>query len=358
MITRRLIGAGLLLVWVPVAEGQAGHQSPNLVNSFAVDAGHAFRFAAGQNNEGWYRVVYQGRPVREHGTPFQFARSLDLLAPKLEEAGGDVPQLGFRYENLQATADGGLLEALGARELPLAGLSALRLRGVARLGSDARLKHITAAVGLETPPLRLPGLAGSGVTNWVVAGVNAERRESSDDEVTSANHALGTFRAFAGKAFGWRKSADVGSTAGKIVQDILALAPTRTAALALRATIDSIPAARRTSLQQTVLDAIPEATSDEDWERTVRALAFGEADAITDQPTLAILLEGSGWIQLAGEDEAIDKERRALVTATIDYWFWPGRDDVRLRLRYEHGYERTQPAVKKDHLLVGFGVRF
>ena len=357
MISRAAIGLGALgLLASPLrVHAQAGNQTPAPVNAISIDGGYAFRFGSNGKNESYYRVEYRGRPVREHGTPFKSARALDLLAPKLDSAGGDVPTIALRYENAQAYAAGGVIEALGAREVPLAALTSLGLRGAARIGADAKLNRITAAVGLETPPFRLPGLANSGVTNWIVFGVNGERREATDSVGPDASYALGTFRLFVGKAFGWRKSADVNQTAAKLVKDILELAPTKPAAVTLKTRLDSIPANRRTPLQQSLLDAIPEAATDADWVSTVRQLAFGEADAITDQPAAALYAEGSGWVN--AEKEPSGGHFRSLFTVTLDYWFLPRRDDVLLKLRYELGYEHADPTTKKNHLLITVGVR-
>ncbi|MFN0180532.1 MAG: hypothetical protein ACKVZ0_17160 [Gemmatimonadales bacterium] len=355
MLRRSASALSALVATAFSVAAQADNQSPTPSRAISIDGGYAIQLGTGGPDKGFYRVVWEGRSLREHGVPFKYARALDLLAPALDRAGGDVPAIAFRYENDRASANGGLLEALGASELPLPGLSQLGLRGVARIGADADFKQITGAVGLETPPVRLPGLANSGVSNWLVFGINAERREATDSGPADGNVALATFRGFVGKALGWRKSADVGRTAGKLVRDLLELAPTRAAAITLRARIDSIPANQRTSLQQTLLDGIPEAASDEDWVRTVEEMAFGEADAITDQPTAALYAEGSGWVDF-GSDPAGGRFK-SLLTASLDYWFLPTRDDVLLRLRYEFGYERAEPGIKKNRLLVTIGVR-
>ena len=95
-----------------IGEAQAGNQSPTPANTISVDGGYAFRFGAAGRNEGYYRVVFQGRPVRDQGTPFKYARALDLLAPTPDRAAGDVSAISLRYENDQASAGGGLLSTL------------------------------------------------------------------------------------------------------------------------------------------------------------------------------------------------------------------------------------------------------
>jgi hypothetical protein len=338
------------------ASAQAGLQNPAPVRAITIDGGYAFRFDSAGENEGYYRLAYKGKPVREKGTPFKRATSLDLVAPKLTKAGGDVPTLAFRYEHDAASAGGGLLEALGAKELPLSGLSSLGLRGVAQMGADSKLDHIQAAVGLETPPVRVPGFAQTGASNWLVIGINAERREATDS-TPDVNLALATFRGFLGKAFGWRKSADVNQTAAKLVKDILELAPTHKDAVALSQRIqDSIPVVTdRTPVQRLIIVLATEVETDAAWTTGVRDLAFGHADAITDQPTAAIYTEWSGWLDLASDPTS--GRFRSLFTATVDYWFLHARDDVLLSLRYELGYERATPQAKKNQFLVTIGLR-
>jgi len=348
------LGAAGLLPPVALA-AQAGDQNPAPIQSISADGGYAVRFGPGGGTDGYYRVSYHGKLVRERGTPFKRASALDLLAPALEHPGGDVPQIALRYENDQAAAGGGLLSALGARPLPLAGLSGLGLRGTAEVGADIKLTHLQVAVGLETPPVRLPFLGQGGISNWLVFGVSGERREAIDNGGKDANVALATFRSFAGKAFGWRKSTDVAKTEAKIVHDVLELAPTRAAALTLQARLDSIPAGQRTLLQQTLLDLVPETTTDSGWSTAVREMAKGQADAITDQPTLAVYSEWSGWVDLAGHPG--NGRFQSLFTASVDYWFLEARDDVLLRLRYELGYERVDPTARKNRLLISLGIR-
>jgi hypothetical protein len=338
----------------PGLAAQAGGQYPAPVRTISADGGYAIRFEAGAVNQAYYRLEYQGRMVREKGTPFKRASPLDLAAPALDQAAGDVPELLLRYTSNEAVAGGGLLEALGTKELPLSALSGLGLRGTAQLGADIELEDLQLAVGLESPPARIPGLAGRGISNWIVIGFNAERREATGG-AGEVNAALGTFRTFAGKAVGWRKSADVGRTAAKIRHDLLELAPTLADARNLNETIKAIPAHQRTVLQQTLVDAIGEAESDAEWESTIQEVATGQADAITDQPTAALYTEWSGWLDLASRPSA--GRFRSLFTASLDYWFLPRRDDVSLSLRYELGYERAVPDLKLNQLVVSVEVR-
>ena len=337
------------------AQGTPGDQNPAPIRAISVDGGYAVRFDGQGGSDGYYRFSYLGGMVRESGTPFRAADHLDLLAPAPLAASGDVPKIAFSYEMQRAEIGGGVLDALGAKELALPGLEALRLRGTAFLATDDRFDHLQTAVGLESPPFRFPGLGGSGISNWVVVGANVERRDATDNDQLDVDLALATFRSFVGKALGWRKSGSVWRTADKLEHDLLTLAPTLAAAKALRPRLDSIPAARRTLLQQSLLDLITETEVETEWRGTVHEFARGQADAITDQPTASIYAEWSGWADL--RDAPAEGRFKSLFTASLDYWFLPRQDDLLLRFRYEFGFERALPTVRRNQLLISVGVR-
>lgn len=333
----------------------AAAQNPAPVNVLEIDGGYRFSFLSGGQSESYYRLSYNGALVRSAGTPFKYSQGLDLETPVRTTGAGDRNQIEVRLENGTTTAGGGLFEANGVRPLSLRGLEPLNLRGTALLAGDTDGKNIQLAVGLETPPGRLPGLSGIGASNWFVVGVNAHRQEAADSTSSDKNLGLVTFRTFAGKAFGWRKSDNPEEIAGRIAAQFLREAPTYAEAQALAAKIQQISANRRTSLQQLFLDAVTEAGSADQWERTVRDLAFGNTDAVTDQPTFALYAESSGWVAIL---ENFGGSRfKSLLTASADYWFLPRRDDVFLRLRYEYGFEHATPMELKNHLLLSVSFR-
>lgn len=338
------------------AQTPAGSQNPAPVSSFEVEGGYRFTFLEGEDDESFYKLSYHGALVRSSGTPFKFAEGLDLTEPSPEETGGDRNTLNLRFEQGTATLGGDLLDAGGVRPLNLRGLEKLDLRGTAFVGADLETETVQFAVGLETKPVRIPGFTRSGASNWLVFGVNGQRQEQSDTTAGDENFGLLTYRAFLGKAFGWRKSADVNETAAELAGRILEEAPTLEKAGALKAEIQAIAANQRRPEQQLFLDALGEEPStDDEWVQTVQSLARGEADAITDQPTFSVYAEATGWYEWEGSSS--DKQKN-LVLVTFDYWPLQQRDDVFLRVRYENGYERAVPDLKKDHVLVSLAARF
>jgi hypothetical protein len=324
----------------------AGAQYPAPVSGFNLEGGKQYNYRDAAKNDSYYRLTYKGGLVDEKGTPFKLASGLDIAAPASAASAvgaGDRTKWFLRYEGVQPVA--------------LRGVEKLALRGTAAVASDEEGKNVHFAVGLETPPMRLPGLRGTEVSNWLVFGVNAQRQKASETQ-SPDNHALLTYRAFVGKAFGWRKSADVGQTASKLEREMLAQAPTLADAKLLEVKLKKIPAAQRSSLQQLLLDAIPEAESDADWVDTVRSMARGQADAITDQPTVSAYAEASGWYTAGGTLEGDRRRFKNLLTITLDYWFMPSRDDLFARLRYESGYEWALPQVRKNQLFASVVLSF
>jgi len=331
-------------------------QNPSPASAIEIDAGYRFDLGPGAASESFSRVSYFGELVRSTGTPFKYAHGIDLLAPAVPTGAGDRNRLALRFEKGTATIGGSLLAAEGVQPLALRGLEKLQLRGTAWAAGDPENGSLQYAVGLESPPARIPGMAHSQASNWIVLGVNAQRQESDAATTTISGSELLTYRSFLGKAFGWRKSADVGKTAAEIAGVFLSQAPTYAQAQDLAGKIESTPANSRTQLQQVFLDTVTEAESEGNWTATVRAMALGHADAITDQPTVSVYAESSGWYTFAGDPQG--RKLKNLITATVDYWLLPTRDDVFLRVRYENGYDRALPTERRNQLLVSVALRY
>lgn len=328
-------------------------QNPAPVNTFELDAGYAFNLKEDADDDSFYRVVFLGKLIDEKGTPLKFAEGLDLAEPATTAA-GDRPELELKLIGGSAAIGGTVIEAGGARPIQLRGLEKLNLRGSALVTGQTSGGPIQVAAGLETPPFHLAPLSAKQVSNWLVFGINAQHREQTDSNADE-NFGLATYRAFAGKAFGWRKSADVGETAEGIKKTFLANAATLEDAKKLRDKIVALPAASQ--VQAAFVDAVSEAERDSSrsWAEFVADTALGHAEAITDQQTFAVYAEASGWLAFDGAD---DGEFKNLLTFALDYWPLVNRDDVLLRLRYENGYQRAQPDERLNQLLLSATLRF
>ena len=111
------------------------------------------------------------------------------------------------------------------------------------------------------------------------------------------------------------------------------------------------------------MGAIDEAEADKDksktpeqrWIDAARSAARQIAEAEDTRPTVAVYAESSGWYTASRHTEG--KRARNLLTATLDYWFLPNRDDTFLRLRFENGYAWSSPNTQRKQLFLSLSVR-
>jgi len=331
---------------------------PVAAHAIEIEGGRKTDYVAGRPSETFYRIAYHGVPLKFKGTPTQYADTIVLDKPRLDATAADRSDLTLRLEDGTLAAGGGLIDMGGAMPITLAGLQKLDLRGAAFLAADKDFKQVQFAVGLESPPLRIPGMTGLGVSNWAVFGLNAQRREQTDAAAGDASFATATYRVFLGKAFFWRTrpEAAVRALAQRIEDAYLRAAPTLAAAETVSEDIQKIDAKSRSPLQTLFKDAVTTARAQGDWPARAKEFARGAAEAMSQQPTLALYAEGSGWYEFRGR-EGVPRYRH-LFTVTADYWFMPFRDDVFLRLRYENGYERGAPEQRKKQLLASIALRY
>lgn len=268
------------------ASAAAGPESsPAPSNAIEIDAARRFDLTPGGTPQTYTRITYLGQLLTARGTPLKQAASLDLLAPALPASAaassaaagtGDRRQWTLRYENREARLGGSLLEGEGVQPIRLEALGALDLRGTAAIATDQA--GTRAAVGLETRPFRLPGFAGHEVSNWLVLGLNGQRDPAAGGGGAN-DRALVTYRAFAGKGFGWRPSADVSVSSARVEAEILKLAPNYKAALQLRGKINEAAqgATEPTAAQARLLLAIEQAEGDLEEEKEEAAKAAAVA---------------------------------------------------------------------------------
>ena len=342
----------LFLPWVGRAEegftrAVTDAQLPAPARAFELDAGYRLALDGGDSSS-YLRLAYLGIPITEQGVPLKYAGHVNLAAPAIPEGLGDRYQLAFIYERGATATAGSLLSSEVVLPLPWQLLKTVQLRGTAYVAGNLDIDEWIYAAGVESPPIRIPFMGGAGWSNWIVIGLQAEQL---DRETVQTFAGVATYRAFLGKGFGWRKSADVGKTAAAIERSFIDQAPTYDQARALAAAVSAIPAAQRTALQQLFLDAVIEAETADNWAPTVTAMARGHADAISDQATIAVFGELSGW-QPIGDGNA-----GLLLTANLDWWLVPGRDDLFLRVRYERGDDRAS-GERLNQVLAATALRF
>jgi hypothetical protein len=337
----------------PPADSDWNYPAP--VRTWELEGGYRVPIHNDQDETSYYRVSYKGSLVDSKGTPLKPSQHFEITEPKPTAPGGDRSAIELMLAKGAAQAGGELLEMNGAMPLELRGFEKLQLRGAAYVGADLDGDNVKAAVGLESRPFRIPGASAAGASNWLVIGVMGERSEATDDTTKDSTYGLLTGRLFLGKAFGWRKSASVESVARPIEASILAKAGDLAAAQKVSAELEKIEANKRTKLQQLFIDTVGDMGPSDDWAAQVRRMATGTADALTDQPTFAVYLEATGWNAFSAQDGV--PRHRGLVTLTGDYWPLVSRDDVLLRVRYEWGFQRSQPDIRVNQFLVTLTVQ-
>jgi hypothetical protein len=352
-----LIGAGSAAA--AEAETFQDLKLPTPASVWEIEGGYRWDRVAGRASDGYYRIGYRGSPILLKGTPTQYTQHIGLDQPK-PPADADRSDWSFTYEHGKVASGGGLLQGEMLTPLDLNLPKQFQPRGTAFVGGDATFKQVNVAVGLETPPQHLGVLSRAGISHWAVVGLGVQHREQTDAAEGDKNFVAATYRLFLGKAFGWRRKASVDMLAARIGDAYLREAPTLAIAEGVDKNLAEMKAkkVKLTRFQEAFRDAYDDAKgkAPEEWEGLARKAARGAAEAISEQPTVAVYAEVSGWYEMRGADDTA--RSRALFTLTTDYWFLPSRDDVFLRLRYENGYERGNPQARKNQILASVALRF
>jgi hypothetical protein len=337
------------------AEPAAEFIYPAPARTFEAEGGYRFLQGDARDDESFYRVTYYGGLIDSRGEPLKSAEHLDLTIPKPAASAGDRKNLELQLQDGRSTLNGGLFEMNGAMPLRLRGIERLNLRGAAYLATDLDGERTKASVGLESPPIRVPGAAKLQAANYLIFGIMAERDDATD-AAADANYALATGRFFIGKALGMHRHPNRDAIAHSIALKFLEQAPTRADAVALAQPLRKINAEDLTDLQTWLLDAVDDTTESTDWKQTILARSDGIADAISERPTASVYLEGSGWY--ANSSQSNEPKSRGLLSLTTDYWPLETRDDIILRARYEWGFERLQPNLRINQFTVSMTVQF
>jgi len=115
-----LIGIVMLTANLASAESNSDFQesqNPTAVNAIEISGGYKIDFNSSDLSKGYYSIGYKGSLVKSEGTPFKFAKGIDLAAPVSESGTGDKKSISIKYENGTTTVNSGLFEAAGV--LPL-----------------------------------------------------------------------------------------------------------------------------------------------------------------------------------------------------------------------------------------------
>lgn len=332
-----------------------------------IEYGYQWGYENNENEE-YYRIKYEGDLLFNQGDKFvEYASNHGELSNVLEERQADGSQqrtFSITYENGIAAVGGGLLEAVGLKplNLELAGIGGIQLRGTGYLGSDSSFNNVNIALGVETSSFHLPFMRDTGWSNWVVFGVSAQRKEMSDS-VLDENYGVLTYRAFLGKHLLWATSSE-NSNRNRIRDAILTAVPTYEDAVVwienYDETIgDGIPSDLASSIKDILGEIDTSSTlTNLQWQNKVREFAAVYNDPkLLQVPILSIYLESTGYHEFERELHS-GPSLKNMFTATLDYRFVPGSEDIFLRLRYENGYERALDGIKNERLMLTLGLEF
>ncbi len=359
------------LPWPDGARADADKGSPQPTDALEVNAGWLRDFEATVQNAFYYRVSYEGRPVRGQGSEFAAAPNPNTPATRTVDKAGDTGNFNLRLERGQVGTNSELYDVLGIRPLSLSLPALARLRGTAQATGQLDGRLFTLALGLEAPPVHplhsLNEATPANITNWVIFGVQAQRRQLDSTTTTVKESGVATARAFVGRGFWWRHSQQLTGIKKDLIRDVLAEASDFTDAQglhdAIRERIKQGTATDADRLIQLIAqegEGLPVADRHRAdlWEqRVVQAATWNQANTPPDQPTVALWLEGLVWREF-GRDRATDAWLNTVVS-TLRWWPDPRHPNMAwLSLCYVNGFDRATLASRRDQLMLTLGTTF
>jgi hypothetical protein len=210
------------LVEKSAAVKEKNNQPPT---GFNVDAGYLYRPkpGAGESRDRYfYDFRLNGDSIGKRGEAFKEPSFADAIT--LPEKPSDTPDLLLRFDNGSGTAVGPVADYLRLRPFQAKPTSLLgQLRGVAQVYGQLEQRKVSAAVGVELPPINpLAQISGSlrraGVSNWLIFGIQgaaegtaggaggaASSRQAGGGESPSGTRDIGlvTYRSYLGTGFGY-----------------------------------------------------------------------------------------------------------------------------------------------------------
>ena len=360
----------LLLVFPALAAPTYAQESRRPSETVEAYGGWMHDFRGNTEDAVYYQLLYRGKQVRTKGSPFKELESLQVSTAKLHDPSGDSEDITLRLERGSVSSDNPDFEILGVQPLPLSIPSLARLRGSALITGDVNAEQLNVAIGLESPPFHplreLNKRTALNVTNWIIAGVQAERRKRGE-EVTGLDES-GVFqaRAFFGRGFFWKYSKRLGGVNHDLVRDVLALAPNFQTAIGLMPAIKERIRSNEVTPPERLIEIIAEEgtnLSEEQkadsnlWEAKVTEAALEDEEHVPpDVPILLFWLEGAVWRQFGQERETDSWLNNVLLTMRLAP-FPRMADAFWLSIQYVNGYERTNVTERRDLLVVSAAMK-
>jgi len=202
-----------------VAKNVNTKTNSNQEPGFQVDAGALLQLNPGKDNQYYYKLQYNGQPLSQSGKAFADPTFPGpTKAPEKISGGGDSNDFALRLENSSLTSSSALLDSLGVKplNLPYGGFLG-QMRGAVQVTGlldtqKAKVDHLDVGLGLETQaihPLRRLNINNhTGITNWLIVGIQGSTLSGDDDTQEGANDSksngafLATYRSLFATSFG------------------------------------------------------------------------------------------------------------------------------------------------------------
>jgi hypothetical protein len=324
-----------------------------LLTGLKVSAGYTMNYRPGAENEGFYKVTYDGDLLTRDSRSMADQFWTGLEPPRSL----DLPEFAVRAEE-GALHDGGMLLSLVDRR-PVStalGRGAGGVRRTIGLTQDDKMDRIGISLGVETKPLstksrmRRDDQQNAEDPQWLTLGLEFNRAEYTGDTGQDASSGKVTYLAQ------WSK----GLTRSRMPRTYLdALAATfgetcQTSAARAGSLAAAIAEARADSALKVVGT---KALADGGTSETAvvsEFRAFANQDGVFPQVLLEIADEGSYAFMGGGGENRLAN----LLTATLTYHFLQGNQSSCLRACYELGNDKASPTERKNSLTFSFNLEF
>jgi hypothetical protein len=366
----RIVG----LLALAIAWNWSNARRADVDNEFKIEAG-AMRDYRLPRNAFYYRVDYQGMTLKDYGKSFDATPDPNLVLAKQIVAKSDSGDISIRFErgNLGASSD--LFSAVGIKPLSATLPALRRLRGTAQAYGALDGKSTTYAVGVETPPFHAPpalGLSKASVAHWLVLGIQAEhrRRDTTTTEFQDASSMQA--RWYAGRGIGPRGHTDQQRNELRAAMDsVRSRVKTYREAAALNQEWKTKHKGQARPAMESVISAIVGGLSDQvdgmseaDRVRIMDDPAWWAerltdwAEAVPgDQPRSALWFDG--YVRREFGADRISDAPLQLMRVQLQVWLsLENPSQGWITLAYVNGFDRATPGIRREQLLMTFGVSF
>lgn len=343
---------------------------------FKVEGG-AMRDEGALRNVFFYRVDYQGSTLKEYGKTFPATPDPNAVLAKMIPVHTDSADIAVHFERGNLSTGGDVFSAMGLKPIGMSLPALHRLRGSAQAFGSLDGKSTTYALGVETPPFHAPmalQLTESSIANWLVVGIQAERRRRDSTTADFKDASTLQARWFIGRGLGPR-----GNTAQQRRDRDAAIASVRARVHTYREAeaVDKDWKANHKGQQRPPMevaiggivrgwtdsiDALPEPAQsrvkdDAEWWGDKVTIWASDETLPKDQPRAALWFDG--YVRREYGANRVSDAALQLTRAQLQVWLsLENPDQGWITLAYINGFDQTTPGARKEQLMLTFGVSF